>query len=103
MRREWADTVPAFKPWKEVVDKVAQVEWPSIYDAEALRNSGATGAAAVYVNDCYVPLEFSLETARLLPAVKTFVTSEHEHSGLRSSGGDVLRHLIDLAHGRRVR
>lgn len=103
VRREWADTVPAFKPWKEVVDKVAQVEWPSIYDAEALRNSGATGAAAVYVNDCYVPLEFSLETAKLLPGVKTYVTSEHEHNGLRASGGDVLRHLIDLAHGRRVR
>ena len=103
VRREWADTVPAFQPWKEVIDKIAQVKWPKLYDAEVLKNSGATGAAAVYVNDCYVPLEFSLETSRLLPGVKTYVTSLHEHNGLRASGGAVLRHLIDLAHGRKVR
>lgn len=103
VRREWADTVPAFQPWKEVIDKIAQVKWPKLYDAEVLKNSGATGAAAVYVNDCYVPHEFSLETSRLLPGVKTYVTSLHEHNGLRASGGAVLRHLIDLAHGRKVR
>ncbi|MFP3608217.1 hypothetical protein SB753_40920, partial [Paraburkholderia sp. SIMBA_053] len=72
-----------------------------IYDAEAIAASGATGAAAVYVDDVYVPMEFSLETARLLPGVKLWVTSEHEHNGLRS--GPVLSRLIDLAQGRRLR
>jgi hypothetical protein len=42
-----------------------------------------------------------METARLLPGVRTWATSEHEHNGLRS--GDVLARLIDLAHDRRVR
>ena len=42
-----------------------------------------------------------METAALLPDVKTYVTSIHEHSGLRS--GDVLPHLFDLAAGRAVR
>ncbi|GAT73302.1 possible prolyl aminopeptidase [Microbacterium sp. HM58-2] len=101
IRREWTETVPAFRPWREVALELAEFEWPRIYDAHAIAASGATGAAAVYVDDVYVPLEFSLETARLLPGVKLWVTSEHEHNGLRS--GPVLTHLIDLAQGRRVR
>ena len=101
VRREWADTIPAFQPWAEVVDLLAAHPWPKLYDADALRASGAKGAAAVYVHDAYVPLEFSLETAELLPGVTPWITSEHEHNGLRA--GRVLPRLIDLAHGRRVR
>lgn len=101
IRREWTETVPAFRPWREVALELAEFEWPRLYDRVAIEASGATGAAAVYVNDVYVPLEFSLETAGLLPGVELWVTSEHEHNGLRS--GPVLTHLIDLAHGRRIR
>lgn len=101
IRREWAETVPGLRPWLEVTDILAEHEWPRIYDAEVIAASGARGAAAVYVNDVYVPLEFSMETAKLMPGVTPWVTSEHEHNGLRS--GPVLEHLIDLAHGRRVR
>lgn len=101
IRREWTETVPAFQPWRDVTLALAEFEWPKIYDAPAIAASGATGAAAVYANDVYVPMEFSLETARLLPGVSVWVTSEHEHNGLRS--GPVLSRLIDLAHARRVR
>ncbi|WP_417563279.1 alpha/beta fold hydrolase [Microbacterium sp.] len=101
VRRDWLDTVPGLTPWKDVTLALAEHEWPSLYDAEVLRASEAHGAAAVYLNDLYVPVEFSLETAALLPGVTPWVTSEHEHSGLRE--GDVLPHLFDLAHGRRVR
>ncbi|ALX67053.1 alpha/beta fold hydrolase [Microbacterium sp. XT11] len=101
IRREWAETVPAFRPWREVALELAEFEWPRIYDPDAIASSDARGAAAVYANDVYVPLEFSLETARLLPDVHLWVTSEHEHNGLRS--GPVLSRLIDLAHGRRIR
>ena len=103
VRREWLDTVPALRPWKEVALRIAEHPWPRLYDAAALAASDARGAAAVYVNDVYVPLELSLETAALLPGVELLVTSEHEHNGLRASGGAVLAHLIDLADGRRVR
>ncbi|PKI93044.1 aminopeptidase [Actinomycetales bacterium SN12] len=101
IRRDWTETVPAFRPWRDVALALAEHEWPTIYDAAAVQASGAVGAAAVYVNDVYVPYEFSMETARLLPGVRTWATSEHEHNGLRS--GDVLARLIDLAHDRRVR
>jgi len=100
VRRDWLDTVPGWRPWRDAVLQLAEVEWP-LYDAEALAASEARGAAAVYVHDVFVPLEFSLETARLLPGVVPWITSEHEHSGLRS--GPVLKRLIELAHGRRVR
>jgi len=101
IRREWTRTVPAFRAWHEVAESLAEHPWPALYDAEALRACDVTGAAAVYVNDVYVPMEFSMETARLLPGVRTWVTSEHEHNGLRT--GDVLSHLIDLAEERRMR
>ncbi|MCI1020507.1 alpha/beta fold hydrolase [Microbacterium sp. C5A9] len=101
IRREWTETVPAFQPWRDVALDLAEFEWPRIYDEVAISASGARGAAAVYVNDVYVPLEYSLETARLLPGVVPWVTSEHEHNGLRS--GPVLTRLIDLAHDRRIR
>ncbi|UJP11125.1 alpha/beta hydrolase [Microbacterium sp. KUDC0406] len=101
IRREWSETVPALRPWRDVALTLAEHEWPRLYDRAALAASGARGAAAVYVNDVYVSLEHSLETARLLPDLKLWVTSEHEHNGLRA--GSVLERLFDLAHDRRVR
>jgi proline iminopeptidase len=101
VRREWADTVPAFQPWREVAAALAQVEWPKLYDREAIAASGIRGAAAVYYNDLFVPVEHSMATAELMPDVRVRVTSGHEHSGLRT--GDVLSQLIDLADGRIVR
>ncbi|MDL9977898.1 alpha/beta fold hydrolase [Microbacterium sp. ASV49] len=101
VRRDWVDTVPGFRPWRDVTLALADHEWPKLYDASAIAASGARGAAAVYVNDVYVPLEFSMETAALVPGITTWITSEHEHNGLRA--GDVLSRLIDLAQGRRVR
>lgn len=101
VRREWADTVPAFQPWKEVAEALAQVEWPKLYDADAIAASGIEGAAAVYYDDRFVPVEYSMATATLMPGVKVRVTSEHEHSGLRT--GEVLPMLFDLADGRIVR
>ncbi|MGN7859536.1 alpha/beta fold hydrolase [Microbacterium sp. 22303] len=101
IRREWTETVPAFQPWREVALTLADHEWPAIYDPAALAASGVKGAASVYVNDPYVPIEYSLETAALLPDLRLWVTSEHEHNGLRA--GRVFEHLVDLAHDRRVR
>lgn len=100
---DWLETVPALQPWKQVAEILADYPWPRIYDSQALIDSAASGAAAVYVEDRYVPLEFSLQTAQLLPGVKLMVTSEHEHNGLRASAGGVLQYLFDLADGSRVR
>lgn len=100
---EWFDESSALAPWKAAAELLARVEWPRLYDADALRCADSIGAAAVYYGDVYVPVEFSMETASLLPGIRTLVTSAYEHSGLRSSGGAVLRHLFELAAGERLR
>ena len=56
---------------------------------------------AFLTTDADVPREYSMATAALLPRLRTWVTSEYEHGGLRSSGQVVLDHLLDLAKGRR--
>lgn len=101
VRRDWAATVPAFQPWREVAEALAEVEWPALYDVPAIADSGIQGAAAVYYNDVYVPCELSMATAALMPGLRPWVTSQYEHSGLRA--GDVLPRLLDLGHGRVVR
>ena len=86
--------------FREVAHILAEHEWPRMYDEAALAAADVPIAAAVYVNDPYVPLEFSLETANLLPDCRAWVTSEYEHNGLWMGEG-VFTHLDDLLHGRR--
>lgn len=84
----------------EVADLVAEHAWNRLYLPEQLARAEVPVAAAVYQHDAYVPLEYSLETAALLPDCRTWVTSEYEHNGLRMDPA-VLDHLIGLLRGRR--
>ncbi|WP_394216254.1 alpha/beta fold hydrolase [Brachybacterium vulturis] len=93
---------PELAVWAEAADLLAAHEWPALYDAGALRRCTVPGAAAVYYDDAYVPRGHSMATAALLPRLRTWVTSEYEHNGLRASGQGVLDHLLDLATGRRA-
>ena len=93
---------PELEVWAEAADLLAEHEWPALYDEAALRAADVPGAAAVYYDDAYVPRESSMATAALLPSLRTWVTSEYEHNGLRASGETVLDHLLDLAAGRRA-
>ncbi|MGF3055332.1 alpha/beta fold hydrolase [Microbacterium sp. YY-01] len=94
VHRAWSSSVPALMPWREVTEILATHEWPRLYNPDAIAAAGARGAAAIYVNDVFVPMDFSLETARLMPDLHLLITSEHEHNGLRSGG--VLQKLFDL-------
>ena len=93
---------PELEVWAEAADLLAEHDWPALYDEAALRAADVPGAAAVYYDDAYVPREHSMATAALLPRLRTWVTSEYEHNGLRASGQGVLDHLLDLAAGRRA-
>lgn len=85
--------------WEDVAHVVASVEWPVMWEAEKLRSSEVPAAAAIYFEDAFVPLEFSVPTADLLPGMRRWVTSEYEHNGLRASGPTVLDHLVRLVRG----
>lgn len=86
-------------PLREAADLLADHDWPALYDAEVLSQCDVPCAAAIYADDAYVPRVFSEETARLIPTMRPWVTSEFEHNGLRVDGGRILDRLIGLARG----
>jgi pimeloyl-ACP methyl ester carboxylesterase len=87
-------------PLAEAARILAEHEWPRLYDADVLREVDVPCAAAVYAEDAYVDRVFSEETARLVPTMRTWVTNELEHNGLRADGERVLDRLIGMARGR---
>jgi pimeloyl-ACP methyl ester carboxylesterase len=94
-------TDPALAPLRETAELLAaRDDWPALYDPGQLRSSRVPAAAAVYFGDMYVPRELSLATAEAIGGLRTWVTSEYEHDGLRASSGAVLGRLLDLAQGR---
>ncbi|MFZ0530306.1 MAG: alpha/beta fold hydrolase [Propionicimonas sp.] len=88
------------QPFAEVADLLAEHQWNQLYFPERLAQADVPVAAAIYHSDAYVPLEYSLETAALLPDCRTWVTSEYEHNGLRMDTA-VIDHLIGLLRARR--
>jgi proline iminopeptidase len=100
---EWFEEDSSLRPWAQTAEIIAHHPWPTLYDADALRAAQVPCAAAIYFNDAYVPLEFSLQTASLLPHMHPWVTSQYEHNGSNASGGGVLDRLIGLARGDIVR
>ena len=57
-------------------------------------------AAAMYFDDMYVDSGLQLETAGRVGNVRTWVTNEYEHDGLRADGPRVLGRLFDMRAGR---
>ena len=70
-----------------------------MYDPARLAANEVPVAAAVYYNDMYVDRELSMQTARAIRGLRTWVTSEYEHDGLRVSDGAVLDRLIGMVRG----
>jgi hypothetical protein len=64
-----------------------------------MRSNDVPAAAAVYADDMYVPLEFSVPTARAIRGLRPWITNEYEHDGLRVSNGKVLDRLIAMVRG----
>ena len=93
------DDYAALRPFSEPADLLAAHSWPRLYDADRLSRCEVPAAAAVYANDMYVERTFSEETARMIPSMQVWLTSEYEHNGLRVDGGRVLDRLINLARG----
>ena len=91
---------PVLAPLAEAAQILAERDsWPPLYDAARLAATDVPAAAAVYFDDMYVPLEFSLPTARAIRGLRPWVTNEYEHDGLRLSKGAVLDRVIALARG----
>lgn len=94
------DEYKTLRPLRDAAYRLAErSDWPSLYDRGALARNEVPCAAAVYHHDMYVERRFSEETAAAVRGMKTWVTSEYEHNGLRLQGERVLGHLLDLVRG----
>ncbi len=94
------EVYPQLKPLKAAAELLAKKsDWSMLYDVERLQKNRVLVAAAVYYDDMYVHREFSEETARIVPNMKLWVTSEYEHNGLRLDGEAILDRLLKMARG----
>jgi pimeloyl-ACP methyl ester carboxylesterase len=94
------DEVSALAPLRDAAQLLAAQPWPRLYDAKQLAANQVPAAAAIYANDMYVERAFSEQTAAAVNRLRPWLTSEYEHSALRTDGAVILDHLINLARGR---
>jgi hypothetical protein len=90
----------ALAPLSEAAELLAAREWPRLYAPDVLAHNTVPVAAAVYADDIYVERVFSEETAARVGGMRTWLTSEYDHNGLRADGARILTHLLDMARGR---
>ncbi len=89
------DEIASLRPFGPAAHSLAAREdLPELYDPVRLAANEVPVDAAVYFDDMYVDAGLSLETAAAVGNVRTWVTNEYEHDGLRT--GDVLDRLLDL-------
>lgn len=94
------DCDPALRPLRETAELLAaRTDWQPLYDPARLAANEVPVAAAVYHDDMYVDTAHSLETARAIRGLRTWVTDEFEHDGVRAGGPRVLDRLLALARG----
>src|SRR5262249_28763683 len=92
------DTDPALRPLRATAELLAaRTDWQPLYDPARLAVNEVPVAAAIYHDDMYVDSAHSLRTARAIRGLRTWVTDEFEHDGLRTGVPRVLDRLLALA------
>jgi hypothetical protein len=88
---------PALRPLRETADLLAaRTDWQPLYDPARLAANEVPVVAAVYHDDMYVDTAHSLQTARAIRGLRTWVTDEFEHDGLRTGAPRVLDRLLAM-------
>ncbi|KAB2976319.1 alpha/beta hydrolase [Streptomyces sp. SS1-1] len=91
------DCDPALRPLRETAEILAaRADWTPLYDPARLAANEVPVAAVVYHDDMYVDTAHSLTTARAIRGLRTWVTDEFEHDGVRAGGPRVLDRLLAL-------
>ncbi|MGX4688000.1 alpha/beta fold hydrolase [Streptomyces sp. JNUCC 63] len=91
------DCDPALRPLRETADLLAsRTDWKPLYDPARLAANEVPVAATVYHDDMYVDTDHALDTARAIRGLRTWVTDEFEHDGVRAGGPRVLDRLLAL-------
>src|SRR5690606_10528571 len=90
----WED-YGALRSHRAAAELLAEHPWPRLYDEERLRHNEVPVVASIYTDDIYVERAFAEETARTIRGLRTWITSEHQHDGLRADER-VIGRLIDM-------
>lgn len=94
------EEIAALQPFRGAAELLAAYDdWPPLYDLDRLAANEVPVAAVVYHDDMYVDADLSLETAARVGNVRTWVTNEYEHDGLRVDSERVLDRLQVLLTG----
>jgi pimeloyl-ACP methyl ester carboxylesterase len=94
------DNDPVLQSLREAAELLAaKADWPRLYDEDQLRANEVPAAAAIYYDDMYVPLAYSVQTAAAIRGLRPWVTNEYQHDGLRAGGGQVLDRLLAMVRG----
>eukprot|EP00899_Mesostigma_viride_P023854 jgi/Mesvir1/4653/Mv03468-RA.1 len=94
------DQMAALRPIKEAAEMLANVDdWSPIYNDEVLRRNTVPVAAAVYFEDLYVDFNLSQATVSKIQGIRTFVTNQYLHSGLRDDGAAIFERLTGMLKG----
>ncbi|WP_245582069.1 alpha/beta fold hydrolase [Nocardioides halotolerans] len=95
------EEVRALRPFRGAAELLAAYDqWEPVYDLDRLAANEVPVLAAVYHDDMYVDAGLQLETAQVVGNVRTWVTNEFEHDGLRADATRVLGRLMDMRAGR---
>ena len=91
------DQLETLKPLREAANILAEKSnWGILYNAEQLGKNTVPVACAVYADDMYVELDYSLETLANIPNSKAWITNEYEHNGLRADGERIVDKLMTM-------
>ncbi|WP_406101983.1 alpha/beta hydrolase [Streptomyces sp. NBC_01003] len=94
------DCDPALRPLRETAELLAaRTDWAPLYDPARLAANEVPAVAAVYHDDMYVDTDHALRTARTIKGLRTWVTDEFEHDGLRAGAPRVLDRLLAMVRG----
>lgn len=92
------DEDPSLHVFKDAAEQLAQKQWDaSPYDRIALGNTdhAPKAAAAVYLDDIFVPFELSMDTAQAYADCRVHVTNFYQHNGIRDNGAGLFKILHD--------
>ncbi|MFI8992201.1 alpha/beta fold hydrolase [Streptomyces antimycoticus] len=80
------EEIAELRPFREAVQLLAaRDKWPPLYDLDRLASNDVPVAAAVYHDDMYVDAGLQLDTADRVGNVRTWITNEYEHDGIRNA------------------
>ncbi|MGW3469849.1 alpha/beta fold hydrolase [Saccharopolyspora sp. NPDC000995] len=90
---------PSLVPLREAAELLAaKAHWPHLYDLDRLTRNDVPVAAAEYHDDMFVDRDQTLESAQQVRGVRTWVTNEYEHDGVKASP-EVLNRLLAMNRG----